>query len=160
MKTTLLFLGLLLSCWLAQAQTFLFTDTVFSKGATHRLPSFTWSGHWISIGEQERKPIYDSIVDFMARNPLIELELSFHMDSRPSKTYSLSLTGKRAEIIKRELARAGADTTRITTAGYGATQPINVDEYIETLNSEMEKEEAHQWNRREVLTITKTKKND
>jgi hypothetical protein len=117
-------------------QTFEFNDTILSVGSIHRLNQFDWSMRFAYIHEGERKLIYDSIIDFMNRHPLVMLEIGFHTDSRASEKYSMKLTEKRAENVQYELWKAGADTTRIRTVGYGETKLINDDDYILKLTSE------------------------
>ena len=47
-----------------------------------------------------------------------------HTDSRGSEAYNMELSKRRAESVKNALVQAGTNPARITTLGYGESQPL------------------------------------
>lgn len=95
----------------------------------------------------------DKLVKIMKENPSIVIELAGHTDRRGSAEYNLQLSRERAEVAKAYLVSKGIDPSRIKTVGYGESQPEVSGEEISKMKSNQEKEEAHQRNRRTVVTI-------
>lgn len=95
----------------------------------------------------------DLLAQFLKKNPTIIIELSGHTDSRGKASYNLELSGKRALISKEYLIAQGIDERRIKASGYGEYRPEVTEEEIKLLKSKELKEEAHQRNRRTVVTI-------
>jgi outer membrane protein OmpA-like peptidoglycan-associated protein/tetratricopeptide (TPR) repeat protein len=95
----------------------------------------------------------DKLVKIMKENPTLVIELGGHTDRRGSDEYNNQLSKQRAEIAKKYLVSKGIDASRIKTKGYGESQPEVSGETISAMTSNREKEEAHQQNRRTVVTI-------
>lgn len=69
----------------------------------------------------------DKIIQFLADNPSITIELSSHTDSRGDDAYNMKLSQKRADSSKAYMVSKGVKATRITSKGYGESKPIIVD---------------------------------
>ena len=65
-----------------------------------------------------------ALTAFLKRNPELKVELAGHTDNVGSDSYNLKLSSERAEIVKQALVDKGIDATRLTTKGYGASQPL------------------------------------
>ncbi|MEO1397406.1 MAG: OmpA family protein [Pseudomonadota bacterium] len=52
------------------------------------------------------------------------IEIGGHTDSRGSETYNQQLSEARAQAVLRYFADKGIDTSNLSSAGYGETQPI------------------------------------
>jgi outer membrane protein OmpA-like peptidoglycan-associated protein len=79
--------------------------------------------------------------------------LGGHTDSRGNSTDNLILSSERAKSVFDFLISNGINANRLSYKGYGSTQTIISDVEIEKMNSEEEKEKAHQKNRRTVYKI-------
>jgi len=78
-----------------------------------------------AIIKKESYPILDAIVATMNGNPDIQLiEIQGHTDNRGSDSYNLSLSDRRAASVKTYIADNGVDADRLTSQGYGETQPL------------------------------------
>lgn len=95
----------------------------------------------------------DKLVKFMKENPTVVIQLEGHTDRRGSAEYNQKLSEDRAEIAKAYLVSKGIDASRIKTVGYGESKPEVSGEEISNMKTSQEKEDAHQQNRRTVVTI-------
>ncbi len=93
--------------------------------------------------------------DFLKANPTIKIAIGGHTDTRGDAADNQKLSDARAKSVKDYLISQGIETTRLSSKGYGETKPIFTDEAISKMNSENEKEKAHQENRRTEYTIVK-----
>lgn len=66
----------------------------------------------------------DNIINILKRNPELKIRIEGHTDNIASEKYNLDLSEKRAQAIKAYLVESGVDQSRITTTGYGYSQPI------------------------------------
>ncbi len=66
----------------------------------------------------------DNIINILKRNPGLKIRIEGHTDNIASEKYNLDLSEKRAQAIKSYLVENGVDQSRITTTGYGYSQPI------------------------------------
>ena len=64
------------------------------------------------------------VVDFAAKYPEANLEVSGHTDDRASEVYNLKLSDKRAAAVKAYLVKKGVAASRITAKGYGKGKPV------------------------------------
>ena len=64
------------------------------------------------------------LVGFLQRNPDLRVELAGHTDNVGSESYNMKLSAERAESVRRALVDQGVDESRLTSRGYGASQPI------------------------------------
>ena len=92
-------------------------------------------------------------VAFLKQNLKHKIELGGHTDSRGNSSDNLILSSERAKSVYDFLVSNGIDANRLSHKGYGSTQTIISDIEIEKMNSELEKEKAHQKNRRTVYKI-------
>lgn len=97
----------------------------------------------------------NKLVDFLKKNPTLNIELGGHTDTRGDAKANLTLSQDRANAVVEYLASKGIATTRMTAKGYGETKPIISDADIDKLATEKEKEAAHQENRRTEYRIIK-----
>ena len=66
---------------------------------------------------------------------------------------NLKLSNDRAKTVYDFLIANGVLANRLSYKGFGSNQTIYTDEAISKLSSDIEKEQAHQKNRRTVYTI-------
>jgi outer membrane protein OmpA-like peptidoglycan-associated protein/tetratricopeptide (TPR) repeat protein len=95
----------------------------------------------------------DKLVTIMKENPSLVIELGGHTDRRGPESYNQSLSERRAKIAKDYLVKHGISKDRIQTKGYGESKPEVSGETINNMETKREKEQAHQQNRRTVVTI-------
>jgi len=116
----------------------------------------------------------DRLVETLNDNPNVTIELMSHTDSRDTEEYNLDLSQKRAQSVVDYLIAKGIAQDRLTARGYGESGPRVVDAtvvsespflkigtvltepYINTLQSEEQKEIAHQINRRTEFRVLRT----
>lgn len=72
----------------------------------------------------ESFPVLDAVVDVMAKNPTIKLEVQGHTDNRGGAQYNKSLSEKRAESVMKYLVAHGVEASRLTSNGYGFDRPL------------------------------------
>lgn len=96
----------------------------------------------------------DKLVSFMNENKDLKVEIGGHTDSRGKDNDILSKN--RAKAVYDYAVSKGISAARLSYVGYGSNKPVFTDEYINGLKTEVEKESAHQQNRRtEYKIITK-----
>lgn len=96
--------------------------------------------------------LYQVLVD----NPTIVIELSAHTDSRSSDEFNQDLSQKRAESCVQYLIEKGIPGDRMNARGYGEKRLLVSDKEIAKMKSEVEKEAAHQKNRRTVFSVIRS----
>jgi outer membrane protein OmpA-like peptidoglycan-associated protein/tetratricopeptide (TPR) repeat protein len=93
---------------------------------------------------------------FIQENPSLTFELGGHTDTRGNASDNLKLSSERAKAVYDYLVTtAKINPLKLSYKGYGETQPLVLDSEIEKLSTELEKENAHQKNRRTVYKILK-----
>jgi peptidoglycan-associated lipoprotein len=65
------------------------------------------------------------LVDLMKKYPSMTIEVSAHTDVRGKDQYNLDLSKKRAASTLEYLVSRGIERSRLTSEGYGETQPLN-----------------------------------
>jgi len=70
------------------------------------------------------KPILDTVVAYLKRNPDVEVTIDGHTDNTGSDKVNNPLSVKRAEATKKYLVSKGINADRLVTAGFGSTQPV------------------------------------
>jgi outer membrane protein OmpA-like peptidoglycan-associated protein len=98
----------------------------------------------------ESKVELNNFANYLKSNPKIKIELGGHTDSRGNKEENLKLSSERAKAVMTYLINCGIPDNRMTSRGYGSSNPIVSDEEIAKLATVQEKEIAHQKNRRTV----------
>jgi outer membrane protein OmpA-like peptidoglycan-associated protein len=67
----------------------------------------------------------NNVVTILNKYPSMKIEVGAHTDFRGSADYNLMLSEKRAKSVKKYLVSQGINSDRVTSVGYGETQPIN-----------------------------------
>lgn len=71
-------------------------------------------------------PILKDVVKALDDNPAITLiEVQGHTDEQGNDAYNLDLSNRRAATVMKFLADGGIDARRLTSQGYGETQPVD-----------------------------------
>jgi OOP family OmpA-OmpF porin len=73
-------------------------------------------------------PMIDNAVKVLKMNPGLTVEIQGHTDSYGSEAYNLDLSNRRANSVKQELMNHGIDGKRMTTVGFGESQPVESNE--------------------------------
>lgn len=91
----------------------------------------------------------DKVIAFMYKHPEVIIEGGSHTDCRGSENYNLALSSKRAKSTVDYVIRSGKiDPTRISSKGYGETEPVN-----QCVDGVKCSEEEHAMNRRTQFVI-------
>ena len=106
----------------------------------------------------------DRLVGFLNENKDIKIQLQGHTDAQGDDAHNMKLSSDRAKAVMDYLIQKGINAERLTSKGFGETQPyvqkldgkdvVLTEEYINNLPTEEEKKAAHQLNRRTVYLIT------
>ena len=67
--------------------------------------------------------ILDDILKIMQEYPATKFEIASHTDDKHNEKYSLFLSKRRANAILKYLVDGGINEDRLTSEGYGDTQP-------------------------------------
>jgi outer membrane protein OmpA-like peptidoglycan-associated protein len=65
------------------------------------------------------------IANYLMNNPSVTLDIRSHTDHEGNDDSNFKLSSDRAASTKRKLVELGIDANRLTTTGYGETQPIS-----------------------------------
>jgi outer membrane protein OmpA-like peptidoglycan-associated protein len=69
--------------------------------------------------------IIDAVAEVLRKLPDMKLEIQGHTDNKGSAAYNKSLSGRRAQAVRKYLTdKAHIDPKRLTAVGYGAERPI------------------------------------
>ena len=63
------------------------------------------------------------VADYLKSNPAVQILVEGHCDERGTRDYNIALGHKRAEAVRKQLARMGVDQRRITTKSFGKERP-------------------------------------
>jgi outer membrane protein OmpA-like peptidoglycan-associated protein len=85
------------------------------------------------------------LVKILRDYPTVEIQIGGHTDNQGDPALNLKLSEDRVEAVKKYLVSKGIDAKRLTTKGFGGTEPI----------ASNEQEETRRFNRRVEFTITK-----
>lgn len=69
-------------------------------------------------------PLIKNAVDVMKINPGLTVEVQGHTDSYGKDDYNQDLSERRAKSVKNELVNQGVNGNRLTTKGFGESQPV------------------------------------
>ncbi len=123
---------------------------------------------------EESMDALDRLVGILENNPNITIELASHTDSRGGAAHNMELSQKRAQSVVDYLIEKGVESDRLVPAGYGKSRPKTVDEplassyaflplgallteeFIESLQTDEQREAAHQINRRTEFQVLST----
>ena len=88
--------------------------------------------------------ILDGVAEELNAYPDINIELSGHTDAKGSDSYNQSLSERRAASVRKYLVSKGIASSRMTSIGFGESQPV----------ADNETEEGRALNRRTELKVT------
>jgi peptidoglycan-associated lipoprotein len=89
-----------------------------------------------------------AVADYLKSNPSNAVKVEGHCDERGTDEYNRSLGERRAQAIRTELVKAGADAGRVDTVSFGRDRPVDTGH----------SEAAHRKNRRgEFVVLTPPK---
>jgi outer membrane protein OmpA-like peptidoglycan-associated protein len=94
-----------------------------------------------------------SFANYLKAHAQLKIEIGGHTDSRGNAQDNLTLSNNRAKAVYEFLISKGVSSDRLTYKGYGSSSPIIADTAINALSSAVEKEKAHQKNRRTTYII-------
>ncbi len=72
-------------------------------------------------------PELDRVSRILNQYPQTKIRVEGHTDSRGSAEYNMKLSQRRAEAVANALIQRGVDPVRITTIGFGESQPVSPD---------------------------------
>ena len=78
--------------------------------------------------KEESRIELNKLRDFLLKNKSVRIELSGHTDNIGSDPYNQKLSENRANSVKEFLFNQGLSANRITSKGYGKTQPVASNE--------------------------------
>lgn len=87
----------------------------------------------------------NKVVDFLKRNPTVEIEVSGHTDNKGADDYNLNLSQGRSQSVVDYIVSQGIDAFRLAAHGYGESKPIDTNDT----------EEGRANNRRVECTVVK-----
>lgn len=89
-----------------------------------------------AVIKPESYPILDAVIEVLARNESIRLEIQGHTDDRGSDAYNKQLSDQRAHAVRKYLVSHGIAPARLESKGYGEERPIvaNASEPNRALN--------------------------
>lgn len=70
------------------------------------------------------EPLIQNAVEVMNLNPGLTVEIQGHTDSYGTDAYNQKLSERRAKSVKKELVKQGVDGERLTTVGFGESEPV------------------------------------
>ncbi len=70
------------------------------------------------------RAILDDLIQFMKKNPNLNIEVLGHTDNVGTTVKNLDLSNRRASAVATYLSSKGIDNKRITHKGYGKTRPV------------------------------------
>lgn len=114
------------------------------------------------------KKILDNLLEFLELNDNLIVEIRSHTDIRGEDDYNLVLSEARAKSVVDYLIEHGIPMERLRPKGYGESMPAEIadeegniqvmsPEYIASLPTKAEREEAHQRNRRTAFFVLEQK---
>ncbi len=76
-------------------------------------------------------PELESWVEYFQNNPLVTADIYGHADSTGTETYNQKLSERRAEAVVNYMVDKGIKLERLTTKGFGETQPATSNDTLE-----------------------------
>jgi peptidoglycan-associated lipoprotein len=90
----------------------------------------------------------DFLCDLLVENPRLVVELQAHTDTRGRAAFNRKLSQARAQTCVDYLVQKGIDSRRLFAKGMGEDAPRFTDAAIAAMPNEIDREKAHQANRR------------
>ncbi|MCB8964356.1 MAG: OmpA family protein [Bacteroidales bacterium] len=92
---------------------------------------FTTTGIKFDVDKATIKPESMGVINFVAKmmsdHPELRFSIEGHTDSDGSETANQTLSEKRAEAVKNELAKLGINANRLTSKGWGESKPTTAN---------------------------------
>ncbi|MFB6306287.1 MAG: OmpA family protein [Flavobacteriales bacterium] len=101
------------------------------------------------------KDSLDYLYNLLVRNPTIVIELQAHTDARGGDSYNKKLSKRRAKSCVEYLVSKGIPRERLKPKGMGEDHPKIPLSEIKKMETESEREKAHQQNRRTVFVVVR-----
>ncbi len=76
-------------------------------------------------------PMIDKLANFLKDHPQSRVILEGYTDNRGRASYNLKLSKLRSDSVAKELIKRGIDASRITTKGFGESNPIASNDTVE-----------------------------
>ena len=108
------------------------------------------AGNWVLVGvnfesgksslTSESYPILVNAVQVLISNPDMKVEIQGHTDNIGSDSFNKKLSEQRAETVKRFLVAKGVAASRLSTVGFGSSNPVSDNKTAEgrSLNRRIE----------------------
>lgn len=90
------------------------------------LPNITFETDSATLTAQGRA-VVANVATILQAHPTVRVRIEGHTDSTGTPAHNLELSRARAETVRATLASLGVDPARMSTAGFGATQPLVPD---------------------------------
>ncbi len=74
--------------------------------------------------QPQGKPILDEAARILKENPSINVQVQGYTDAIGSVEYNLKLSDRRAATVKNYLVAQGVSASRLTTKGFGKSNPV------------------------------------
>jgi len=135
----------------AQSNTFSLADSVFAKNTIYTCPKSDFSnGYERSFNSTK----IDSVKLFLRSNDCIKIQIGCHSDQRGSAPYNQVLTKRYAENLKYTICDSTISLDRISTIGFGESEPLIDSTIIDNYAADTERDNAYKTNRRIEIVIT------
>lgn len=76
----------------------------------------------------ESYPVLDKLVDMLAGNSSMVIQLEGHTDFRGSERLNRRLSGERVKVIRDYLVNKGIDKKRVKTKAFGGSHPLSTED--------------------------------
>jgi len=73
--------------------------------------------------KSEAYPMLDEAISVLEKNPEMKVEIDGHTDNTGSAAYNMNLSERRAKAVMKYFVDKGVEAERLTTKGFGFTQP-------------------------------------
>lgn len=132
-----------------------FKDSVFQLGETYTYHELLWNWNSWDLTDYAKIELTD-LVQFLKTNIAIHIEIGVHYDAQQAKAMekrSSNLSSKRAKSIKSFLVNSGISNERMTSVGYGYSQPLIIEKEVDSLGNTPP---PYSINKRTEIKITST----
>jgi outer membrane protein OmpA-like peptidoglycan-associated protein len=132
-------------------------DKRFDESKELEIPNIYYDFRKWNIRSDAAAVLDSTILVILKDNPGIIVELGSHTDTRGSTSSNKTLAENRAKAAVDYLITKGIEPARLRWNGYGESRPVVSDAEIARMETEEEKEAAHQRNRRTTFRVLKEK---
>lgn len=132
------------------------TDTAFFPGEIVRLDVLYDLGK--PTLRPESYPLIDSLAKFLIAHPELTVEIGNHTDTRGSDAMNIKLTDARSRSVVDRLLLDGVPASQVLPKGYGESQTLVTEAYVNAQKPREAREQLHTLNRRTELKILSVNK--